>query len=166
MVYNSARRQDGDRGTEMADTADKGHSAPGGPWALLPEEGVKELADRLTEYMTEIEMTDLPAVLEQVLDDFLVQCDGVPEDLEASDAVDRIVNGQLAVTMAYHLGRLEGRAPQLVERFVQEALEKWGHIHLEDETRVTDEDLDQLVERVLPKLRRWRYYLGRESEEA
>ncbi len=111
MVYNSARRQGGDRGTEMADTADKTHSAPGGPWALLPEEGVKELADRLTEYMTEIEMTDLPAVLEQVLDDFLVQCDGVPEDLEASDAVDRIVNGQLAVTMAYHLGRLEGRAP-------------------------------------------------------
>ena len=150
----------------MAEAAEDRHTAPAGPGALLPEAGVKELTDRLTEYMTEIELADVPAVLEQVLDDFLVQCDGVPEDLESSDAVDRIVNGQLAVTMAYHLGRLEGRAPQLVERFVEEALEKWGHIHLEDETQVTDEDLERLVERVLPKLRRWRYYLGRESEES
>ena len=111
----------------MAEAAEDRYTAPAGPGGLLPESGVKDLTDRLTEYMTEIELADVPAVLEQVL---------------------------------------EGRAPHLVERFVEEALEKWGHIHLEDETQVTDEDLEQLVERVLPKLRRWRYYLGRESEES
>ena len=135
---------------------------PGRDADLLPEEGVKELADRLTEYMTRIELADIPEVLEQVLDDFLIQCGGIPDDLDDPDAFERIVNNQLAVTLAFQLGRLAGRSPHLVERFTQEALEKWGTFHLDKDTEVTIEDFDRLAERVLPKLRRWRYYLGRE----
>jgi len=130
--------------------------------ALLPLEGAKELADRLTEYMTQIELADIPAVLEQILDDFLMQCDGIPEELDDPDAFDRIVNLQLATTLAFQLGRLSGRAPQLVERFVQEAFKKWGVLHLDKDTEITVEDFNQLAEKVLPKLRRWRYYLDRE----
>ena len=130
--------------------------------ALLPERGVRELTDRLTEYMTRIELADMPEVLEQVLDDFLIQCDGIPEELDDPDAFDQIVNNQLAVTLAFQLGRLAGRAPQLVERFIQEAFEKWETLHLENHTEVTVEDFNQLAEKVLPKLRRWRYYLERE----
>ena len=74
----------------------------------------------------------------------------------------RIVNGQLATTLAFQLGRLAGRSPQLVERIVQEAFEKWGTLVLENDTEVSEDDIDRLAERVLPKLRRWRYYLGRE----
>ena len=126
---------------------------------LLPEKGVKELADRLTEYLTRIELADTPEVMGQVLDDILTQCGGIPEQMDAPDALDEIVNHQLAVTMAFQLGRLAGRSPQLVERFVQEAFEKWGILHLDSDSEVTVEDFDHLAERVLPKLRRWRYYL-------
>ena len=133
---------------------------PAGP--LLSEDGVKELADRLTEYMTQIELTDVPEVLEQVLDDFLMQCGGIPEELDSPDACDQIVNSQLAVTLAFQLGRLEGRSPQLVEGFIREAFEKWGALQLDNETEITVEDFNQIVERVLPKLRRWRYYLDQE----
>ena len=138
------------------------YEPPGRDADLLPEEGVKELADRLTEYMTRIELADIPEVLEQVLDDFLIQCGGIPDDLDDPDAFERIVNVQLAVTLAFQLGRLAGRSPHLVERFTQEAFEKWGTFHLDKDTEVTIEDFDRLAERVLPKLRRWRYYLGRE----
>lgn len=147
----------------MAETEDREpHDPPGRDADLLPEEGVKELADRLTEYMTRIELADIPEVLEQVLDDFLIQCGGIPDDLDDPDAFERIVNVQLAVTLAFQLGRLAGRSPHLVERFTQEAFEKWGTFHLDKDTEVTIEDFDRLAERVLPKLRRWRYYLGRE----
>jgi hypothetical protein len=130
--------------------------------SLLPEDGVKELSDRFLEYMTEIELADIPEAMEQVLDDFLMQCGGIPEEMEGPEVFDQIVNHQLAVTLAFQLGRLSGRAPQLVERFIQEALDKWGSIHLENETEVTAEDFSRMTERVLPKLRRWRSYLDRE----
>ena len=137
-------------------------AAPDQDRVLLPEAGVKELADRLTEYMTKIELADISEALEQVLDDYLVQCEGIPDDLDAPDAFERIVNVQLAVTLAFQLGRLSGRAPQLVERFIRETFEKWGSLSLENETEVSLEDFNELTEKVLPKLRRWRYYLDRE----
>ena len=112
--------------------------------------------------MTQIELTDIPEALEQVLDDFLMQCGGIPEEVDAPDAFDQIVNNQLAVTLAFQLGKLAGRAPQLVERFIQEAFEKWGALELDNDAEVTVEDFNQLAEKVLPKLRRWRYYLDRE----
>ena len=129
---------------------------------LLPADGVKDLADRLTEYMTRIELAGTSEVLEQVLDDFLTQCGGIPEELDSPDALDRIVNSQLGVTLAFQLGRLAGRSPQLVEGFIREAFEKWGPIELEDDTEVRVEDFTRLAERVLPKLRRWRDYLDRD----
>ena len=127
--------------------------------ALLPAGGVKELADRLTEYMTRIELADMPDAVGQVLDDFLMQTGGIPEEMDAPDALDQVVNNQLAVTLAFQLGRLAGRAPQLVEQFTRDAFEKWGTVHLDDEKEITVEEFNQLAERVLPKLRRWRYYL-------
>ena len=129
---------------------------------LLP--GVKDLSDRLTEYMTRIEQFELPDVLAQVLDDFLTQCGAIPEELDDPGAFDKIVNAQLAVTLAFQLGRLTGKAPQLVQGLTKEAFDTWGAVELDLETEVTMEDFNQLAERVLPKLRRWRYYLDTESE--
>ncbi len=131
--------------------------------ALLPEKGVKKLADQLTEYMTRIELADIPDVLEQVLDDFLMQCGAIPDEMDAPDAFDQIINNQLAVTLAFQLGRLAGRSPHLVDRFIQEAFQKWGTLPLDNETEVTVEDFNQLAERVLPKLRRWRYQFDNEG---
>lgn len=132
--------------------------------ALLPEKGVKELADQLTEYMTRIELADIPDVLEQVLDDFLIQCGSIPDEMDAPDAFDQIINSQLSVTLAFQLGRLAGRSPHLVDRFIQEAFQKWGTLNLDNETEVTVEDFNQLAERVLPKLRRWRYQFDNDEE--
>ena len=145
----------------MAEAESTNGVPPAPDGSLLPEQGVKELADRLTEYMTQIELADISEILEQVLDDFLIQCGGIPEELDAPDAFDQIVQNQLAVTLAFQLGRLAGRAPQLVDSFIQEALEKWGRLHLDNDAEVTVEDFSQLAEKVLPKLRRWRYYLDR-----
>ena len=136
----------------------------GGDERLLPEAGVKELSDRVTEYMTRIEQFEMSDALGQVLDDFLAQCGEIPEELDDPDAFDRIVNAQLAVTLAFQLGRLTGKAPQLVEGLVNEAFQRWGVLELDRETEVTVEDFSQLTERVLPKLRRSRYYLDRETE--
>lgn len=140
-----------------------GHTS-GGDDRLLPEAGVKELADRVTEYMTRIEQFEVSDALAQVLDDFLTQCGEIPEELDDPGAFDKIVNAQLAVTLAFQLGRLTGKAPQLVEGLVNDAFERFGVLELERETEVTVEDFSQLTERVLPKLRRWRYYLDRETE--
>ena len=87
---------------------------------VLPEEGVVDLTDQLTEYMTEIELGGLPDIIGQVLDDFLDQCGGIPEDLSDPDAFEEITRNQLAVTLAYQLGRLEGRSPQIVRRLIQQ----------------------------------------------
>ena len=127
--------------------------------ALLPQLGVKELSDRLTEYMTRIGQIDIPEVLGQVLDDFLIQCSIIPEELDAPDALDQIVSRQLAVSLAFQLGQLAGRSPQLVDRFVREAFDSRGKLELDNDAEVKVEDFSQLAEKVLPKLRRWKYQL-------
>ena len=44
---------------------------------VLPADGVEDLTDQLTQYMTEIELGGLTDIMGQVLDDFLDQCGGM-----------------------------------------------------------------------------------------
>ena len=108
---------------------------------VLPEDGVVDLTDKLTEYMTEIQLGGLPDIVGQVLDDFIDQSGGMPEDLRDSDAFDQIASSQLAVTLAYQLGRLEGRSPQIVQRLIQQAIEKWEAKPVEETIEISDNDL-------------------------
>ena len=124
---------------------------------VLPDQGIIELVDKLTGYMTEIQLSGLPDVIGQVLDDFLEQCGGMPEDLTHPDAFDHITRNQLAVTLAYQLGRLEGRSPQVVRRLVQQAIQKWGSRAVEASPDISDEDLEHPKELVYPRLRRLEY---------
>ena len=124
---------------------------------VLPDQGIIELADKLTGYMTEIQLGGLPDVIGQVLDDFLEQCGGMPEDLTHPDAFDHITRNQLAVTLAYQLGRLEGRSPQVVRRLVQQAIRKWGSRPVDASPDISDEDLERPKELVYPRLRRLDY---------
>ena len=124
---------------------------------VLPAEGVEDLTDQLTQYMTEIELGGLTDIMGQVLDDFLDQCGGIPEDLSDPSAFDRITGGQLAVTLAYQVGRLEGRSPQIVERLVRQAVEKWQARHLPDSADISDADLRNPKELVYPRLRRMQF---------
>ncbi len=124
---------------------------------VLPAEGVEDLTDQLTQYMTEIELGGLTDIMGQVLDDFLDQCGGMPEDLSDSAAFDRITGGQLAVTLAYQIGRLEGRSPQIVERLVRQAVEKWRARDLVTSEEISDADLRNPKELVYPRLRRMQF---------
>ena len=124
---------------------------------VLPDQGIIELADKLTGYMTEIQLGGLPDVIGQVLDDFLEQCGSMPEDLTHPDAFDRITKNQLAVTLAYQLGRLEGRSPQVVRTMVQQAIKMWGSSLVEESPDISDEDLEHPKELVYPRLRRLEY---------
>ena len=126
-------------------------------YGVLPAEGIVELTDKLTGYMHEIELGGLTDIMGQVLDDFLDQSGGMPEDLKASDAFEQIAQNQLAVTLAYHLGRLEGRSPQLVQQMMDEAIEKWGINDLEESAEITDQDLESPKVQVYPRLRRLEY---------
>ena len=60
---------------------------------VLPAEGVEDLTDQLTQYMTEIELGGLTDIMGQVLDDFLDQCGGMPEDLADTRAFEQITGG-------------------------------------------------------------------------
>ena len=111
-------------------------------YGVLPDEGVIELTDQLTGYMHEIEFGGFTDIIGQVLDDFLEQSGGMPNDLKADDAFEQITQNQLAVTLAYNLGRLEGRSPQIVQKMVDEAIEKWGILELEESNEITDADLE------------------------
>ena len=124
---------------------------------LLPEEGIVDLTDKLTGYLTEIELGGMPDIIGQVLDDFLEQCGSMPEDLTASDAFDQITRNQLAVTLAYQLGRLEGRSPQVVRLLMGQAIEEWGTRQIEESAVVSDQDLQNPREMVYPRLRRMEY---------
>ena len=124
---------------------------------VLPDEAIIELADTLTGYMVEIELANLPDVIGQVLDDFLEQCGDMPEDLTDPAAFDQIARSQLAVTLAYQLGRLEGRSPQVVRLLVQKAIEKWGCRPVQESADISDEDLERPKELVYPRLRRLEY---------
>ena len=124
---------------------------------VLPDAGVVELTDCLTEYMTEIELDSLPDIIGQVLDDFIDQAGGMPEDLRDSDAFDVITVNQLAVTLAYQVGRLQGRSPQIVNRLIKEAVEKWEAKPLLEAPDISDKDLRSPKEKVYPRLRRLEY---------
>ncbi len=124
---------------------------------VLPDEGIIELADKLTGYMTEIQLDGMPDVIGQVLDDFLEQCGGMPEDLTSPEAFDQITRNQLAVTLAYQLGRLEGRSPQVVDLLVRQAAQKWGAKPVVESPDISDEDLKKPKELVYPRLRRLEY---------
>ena len=129
---------------------------------VLSAEGVEDLTDQLTQYMTEIELGGLTDIMGQVLDDFLDQCGGMPEDLSDPSAFERITGGQLAVTLAYQVGRLEGRSPQIVNRLVRQAVEKWRAHALVESEEISDADLQNPKELVYPRLRRMQFS---ESEE-
>tara|TARA_B100000949_G_C14262455_1_gene443465 strand:+ start:49 stop:495 length:447 start_codon:yes stop_codon:yes gene_type:complete len=124
---------------------------------LLPDNGIEELTDKLTGYMTEIELGGLSDIIGQVLDDFLDQCGGMPEDLNDSSAFDQITRNQLAVTLAYQLGRLEGRSPQVVNLMVQQAIDTFGVLNLDESPDITAEDFKNPKESVYPRLRRLEY---------
>ena len=124
---------------------------------LLPEEGIVDLTDKLTGYLTEIELGGMPDIIGQVLDDFLEQCGSMPEDLTAHDAFDQITRNQLAVTLAYQLGRLEGRSPQVVRLLMGQAIEEWGTRQIGESAVVSDHDLQNPKELVYPRLRRMEY---------
>ena len=124
---------------------------------LLPENGIVELTDKLTGYMTEIELGGLSDIIGQVLDDFLDQCGGMPEDLNDSTAFDQITRNQLAVSLAYQLGRLDGRSPQVVNLLVQQAIDSFGVKRMEESSDISDEDFQNPKELVYPRLRRLEY---------
>ena len=124
---------------------------------LLPENGIVELTDKLTGYMTEIELGGLSDIIGQVLDDFLDQCGGMPEDLNDSTAFDQITRNQLAVTLAYQLGRLDGRSPQVVNLLVQQAIDSFGVKRMQESSDISDEDFQNPKELVYPRLRRLEY---------
>ena len=124
---------------------------------LLPEDGIVDLTDKLTGYMTEIELGGLPDILGQVLDDFLEQCGGMPEDLNDPSAFEQITRNQLAVTLAYQLGRLEGRSPQVVRLLLQQAIEEWGTRRVDESADISDHDFQHPKELVYPRLRRLEY---------
>ena len=124
---------------------------------LLPENGVVELTDKLTGYMTEIELGGLSDIIGQVLDDFLDQCGGMPEALNDPTAFDQITRNQLAVTLAYQLGRLDGRSPQVVNLLVQQAIDSFGVKRMEESSDISDDDFQNPKELVYPRLRRLGY---------
>ena len=132
---------------------------------VLPDQGVVDLTDKLTEYMTQIELGDMSDIIGQVLDDFIDQSGGIPEDLRDEDAFERITGSQLAVTLAYQLGRLEGRSPQIVQRLIREAVEKWEARPLVESPDISDTDLRRPKEFVYPRLRRLEYAESDEDDE-
>ena len=126
-------------------------------YGILPPEGVEDLTDKLTGFMNEIELGGLSDIIGQVLDDFLDQCGCMPEDLTARDAFEQISRGQLAVTLAYQLGRLEGRSPQLVDGLVDRAIESFNFVPVDESSEITDADLENPKVQVYPRMRRMEY---------
>ena len=126
-------------------------------YGVLPPNGVEDLTDKLTGFMNEIELGGLSDIIGQVLDDFLEQCGGMPEDLTARDAFEQIAGNQLAVTLAYQLGRLEGRSPQLVDNLVARAVESFGFLPVDESAEITDEDMKNPKVQVYPRVRRMEY---------
>ena len=142
----------------MSDEQFTPNSDPGDDrWAdyALPEEGVADLADRLVEFMPEHDENDPPLIIGQVLDDFIDQSGAMPENLREEDAHAVICQMQMAVTLAYQLGRLESRSPEMVRRFILEAIEKWEAKPLSDSLDFVEADFRKPKELVLPRLRRW-----------
>ena len=78
--------------------------------------------------------------------------------------MELITKNQLAVTLAYQLGRLEGRSPQVVRTMVQQAIKKWGSSLVEESPDISDEDLEHPKELVYPRLRRLEYVEPNEED--
>ncbi len=146
------------------DNSSTQHDEFGG--VVLPEEGVTDLTDKLTEYMTEIELGGMPDILGQVLDDFIDQAGGMPEDLRDEVAFEQITANQLAVTLAYQLGRLEGRSPQIVRRLIQQAIEKWEARPMVETPDISEGDLRRPKELVYPRLRHMEYADAEDEEDS
>ena len=121
----------------------------------LPEEGVADLTDRLTEFLPEQDVDDPPLIIGQVLDDFIDQAGAMPENLRDEDAHALICQMQMAVTLAYQLGRLESGSTDMVHRFILEAIQKWEAKPLPDSLDFVESDFRKPKEMVLPRLRRW-----------
>ena len=126
-------------------------------YGVLPADGVEDLTDKLTGYMYEIELGGLSDIMGQVLDDFADQSGGMPEDLKSRDAFEQISRSQLAVTLAYQLGRLEGRSPQLVENLIARAIESYGFLPVDESEEITDADMEDPKVQVYPRVRRMKY---------
>ena len=122
-------------------------------YSILNEEAVKELSDLVLQYMTEIDFKDLPPIIGQILDDFADQSGCLPEDLEKSDAFQMIINSQLAVTLAYQLGRLDGKSPQIIDKLVEEVVSNESLLELSDTSDIDRNDLNKPVEKVYTQLR-------------
>ncbi len=140
-------------------------SGPDVEGLVLPDPGVVDLCDKLTAYLTEIELGGLSDIVGQVLDDFLEQCGSIPENLTGPDAFEQITTSQLAVTLAYQLGRLDGRSPQLVQTFIQQAIEKWGSHPVSGSPDISDADFKSPKELVYPRLRRLMQSRSQRSDE-
>lgn len=141
----------------MNDPRQSPHPDPDSPqWAdfALPEEGVADLADRLTEFLPE-QGVELPLIVGQVLDDFLDQSGAMPENLRDDNAHADICRLQMAMTLAYQLGRLEAASPDMVRRFILESIQKWEAKPLPDTLDFVEADFRKPKELVLPRLRRW-----------
>ena len=141
----------------MNDPQQSPRSDPDQPqWAdfALPADGVADLTDRLTEFLPE-QGVELPLIIGQVLDDFLDQSGALPENLRDEDAHADICQMQMAVTLAYQLGRLESASPDLVRRFILESIQKWEAKPLPDTLDFVEADFRKPKELVLPRLRRW-----------
>ena len=126
-------------------------------YGVLPADGVEDLTDKLTGYMYEIELGGLSDIMGQVLDDFAEQAGGMPEDFQSRDAFEQISRSQLAVTLAYQLGRLEGRSPQLVENLVARAIESYGFLPVDESAEITDADMENPKVQVYPRVRRMKF---------
>ena len=121
--------------------------------SILNEEAVTELSYLILQYMTEIDFKDLPPIIGQILDDFADQSGCLPDDLEKTDAFQAIINAQLAVTLAYQLGRLDGKSPQIIDKLVDEVVSNESLLQLLETTEIGRQDLDKPVEKVYPQLR-------------
>ena len=126
-------------------------------YGVLPPDGVEDLTDKLTGFMYEIEHGGLSDIIGQVLDDFLDQCGGMPHDLTDRDAFEQISSNQLAVSLAYQLGRLEGRSPHLVDNLVARAIESFGFTPVDESEEITDKDFENPKVQVYPRMRRMTY---------
>ncbi|HCG90772.1 MAG TPA: hypothetical protein DEZ08_02895 [Dehalococcoidia bacterium] len=120
---------------------------------ILNEDAVNELSDLILQYMTEIDFKDLPSIIGQVLDDFADQSGCMPTNLEEGKSFESIVNTQLAVTLAYQLGRLDGKSSQIIDKLVDEVVSNEALSNINEESEISNEDLNSPVEKVYPKLR-------------
>ncbi|MAR30943.1 MAG: hypothetical protein CL884_01770 [Dehalococcoidia bacterium] len=121
--------------------------------SILNEEAVTELSDLILQYMTEIDFKDLPPIIGQILDDFSDQWGLLPDDFEKPEAFQAIIGAQMAVTLAYQLGRLDGKSPQIIDKLVEEVVSNESLLQLLETTEIGGQDFDNPVEKVYPQLR-------------